>query len=66
MILKFATKRDTNGNRLFLGFDNVKCIYALESASWYSVEDVTIVTRKERQKLIEACEKEGFKRVDTI
>jgi len=66
MIIKFATKRDRNGNRYYLGIDTEKKVYALTSSHWYSREDITEVTQRDRRKLIEAVRADGYKEVDSI
>lgn len=66
MILKFATKRDVNGNRYFLGIDTGAECFALESYHWYSREDIIEISKKDRRALIEQLENNGFKRVDYI
>ena len=53
MILQFATKRDRNGNRKFLGIDTGAQCYATESRSWYTKNDIIEITGKERNSLIE-------------
>ena len=66
MIIKFATKRDRNGNRYYLGIDTKKEVYAVTPLHWYSREDITEVTQRDRRKLIEAVKADGYKEVDSI
>ena len=66
MIIKFATKRDRNGNRYYLGIDTKNKVYAVTSSHWYSREDITEVTQRDRRKLIEAVKADGYKEVDSI
>ena len=66
MILKFATKRDRNGNRYYLGIDTKKKVYALTPSHWYSREDFTEVTKGDRRKLIEAVKADGYKEINAI
>lgn len=66
MIIKFATKRDRNGNRYYLGIDTEKKVYALTSSHWYSREDFTEVTKGDRRKLIEAVKAEGYTEIFSI
>lgn len=66
MILKFATKRDCNGNRYYLGIDTKSKVYAVTPSHWYSREDITEVTQRDRRKLIEAVKADGYKAVDYI
>lgn len=67
MLMRYATKRDINGNRYFLGFDTDKKIYALESRSWYGKADLDAeITRKERRAMVEKLEKAGYTEQDNI
>lgn len=66
MILKFATKRDKNGNRYFLGIDTKNKIFSRESAHWYSREDITEITKTDRRKIINQLESENYKEIDNI
>lgn len=67
MFLEFATKRDRNGNRYYLGIDTEKKIFSRERGRWYSREDLTAeITRKDRRKLIEALEADGFKEIEYL
>lgn len=66
MILKFATRRDTNGNRYYLGIDTKNKVYAVTPSHWYSREDITEVTQRDRRKLIEAVKADGYKQVNSI
>lgn len=66
MILKFATKRDQNGNRYFLGIDTENKTYSKESAHWYSREDITEVSKKDRHKLLDILESENYTEVNHI
>lgn len=66
MILKFATKRDKNGNRYFLAIDTDKKIFSRESAHWYSREDITEVSKTDRRKMIDQAEAANYTEVDYI
>ena len=66
MILKFATRRDVNGNRYYLGIDTKNKVYAVTPSHWYSREDINEVTQRDRRKLIEAVKADGYKAVDFI
>lgn len=67
MMIRFATKRDRNGNRYFLGLDTEKKIFSRESAHWYSREDLTAeVTRTQRRRIIEQLETEGYTEIEHI
>lgn len=66
MIMKFATKRSANGYRKYFAIDTNRREYATESAHWYCREDFTEITNKDRHRMIEQVEKEGYSRVDYI
>lgn len=65
MILEFATKRDRNGNRYYLGIDTDRKVYSLGRGRWYSREDITEITKTDRRRLIEKIEAE-YKRIDYL
>lgn len=65
MILEFATKRDRNGNRYYLGIDTDRKVYSLERGHWYSREDIAEITKTDRRRLIEKIETE-YKRIDYL
>lgn len=60
MIMKYTTKRDINGNRYILEVDFDKKIYAKTPLHWFNREDYIEVTRKDKWKIEEALEKDGF------
>ena len=67
MIERFATKRDINGNRYFLGIDHEKRVFSRESAHWYSRADlVAELTRKQRRAIIEQLEDAGYAEINYI
>ena len=66
MIIKFATKRDQNGNRYFLAFDTERKEYARESAHWYSRDEVVEITKMCRRALIEKLQAEGYTEINNM
>lgn len=60
MLLEFATKRDRNGNRYYLGFDTDKKVFARERSHWYSREDITEISKTDRHKIIDQLETAGY------
>ena len=64
MILKFATKRDRNGNRYYLLIDTEKKIFSRQPHHWFSREDFTEVTKTDKRRLIETLEKGGYTETD--
>ena len=66
MILKFATKRNVNGNRKYLVFDTEAKQYARESSHWFCREDFVEVGVKDLRKLTETVRDEGYMEVDNM
>lgn len=66
MILKFATKRDVNGNRYYLGVDTENKTFARERSHWYSREDISEISKTDRRKMIDQLENEGYNEIDRI
>lgn len=66
MILEFATKRDVNGNRYYLGIDTEKKSFSRERGHWYSREDITEISKADRRKIIEQLENAGFTETEKI
>ena len=64
MILKFATKRNINGNRRYLIFNTKTKQYATESAHWFCREDFVEIALVDLRKLVNTCKSEGYKQVD--
>lgn len=55
MILKFATKRNQNGNRTYLGINTTTREYAREPQSWYCKEEIIEVSHKDLRKILQSC-----------
>ena len=51
MIIRFATKRDINGNRKILIVDLDKKCYSRESSHWFCREDFAEVSKTDFKKL---------------
>ena len=66
MILEFATKRDVNGNRYYLGVDTENKTFARERSHWYSREDIFEISKTDRRKMIDQLENEGYNEIDRI
>lgn len=66
MILKFATKRSANGYRKYLALDTDRKQYATESAHWYSRDDITEISNKDRRRIMEQVERAGYSRINYI
>lgn len=66
MIMKFATKRNVNGNRKYLVFDTEIKQFARESSHWFCREDFMEVGVKDLRKLTEMVKGEGYTEVDNM
>lgn len=64
MILEYATKRDINGNRYYLGIDTDKKVYSRERGKWYSREDIVEISKADRRKVIDCLIAAGFTEID--
>lgn len=60
MVLEFATARNKNGNRLYLGVNTEDKTFSRERGAWYSRADVIQITKKERRAIIERAEAAGY------
>jgi len=67
MIMRFATKRDINGNRYFLGIDTDNKTFARESAHYYCKDDLDgELTKTKRHAFIDRLIDNGFSEIDHI
>ena len=66
MVIKFATKRDRNGNRYYLGIDTDRKLYAVTASCWYGRADVIEVTKGDRGKLIKSIKEQGYTEIFSI
>lgn len=66
MILKFATRRDNNGNTYFIVLDTDNKTYSENTSGFYHKEDFFQITRRERRAIKEKARAEGYKEVDSI
>lgn len=60
MILEYATRRDKNGNRYYLGIDNETFIFSRERGRWYSRADIIEISKKDYHKIIEQLQRAGY------
>lgn len=60
MILKFATKRDINGNRYYLAIDTENKTFSRLPRHWFCREDFIEVTKTDKRRLIETLKKDGY------
>ncbi len=66
MILKFATKRNVNGNRTYLEIDTTTREYARQSRSWYCKEEIIEVSHKDLHKVLQSCIDNSYSEVSYI
>lgn len=64
MILKFASKRNQNGNRKYIAIDTNKSEYARQPQSWFCREDIIEISFKDFRKLLQACKDNNFLEVE--
>lgn len=64
MIIKYSTKKDINGNRYFLGIDTDKKVFSRESAHWFCREDIIEISRKDRRRIVDELENNGYTEID--
>lgn len=64
--LEFATKRDRNGNRYYLGIDTETKTFSRERSHWYNREDITEISKTDRRKMIDQLETAGYTEVNYI
>ena len=63
MIIKYTTKRDANGNRYTLVIDHDNKEYKPDYNAAYDYSDYITITRRDREKLIEACTAAEYARI---
>lgn len=63
-LLEFATKRDVNGNRYYLGINYENKTFSRERGMWYSKEDIIEIKKSDRRKLIDKLENMGFSEIE--
>ena len=64
MIIEYATRRDVNGNRHYLGVGNEIFVFSRERGSWYGRDDVIEISKKDYRKMIERLERAGYTEVE--
>ena len=63
MLLEFATKRDRNGNRYYLGVDTENKTFSRQCSHWYCREDIVEIGKRDRNKIIEQLETANYKEI---
>ena len=64
MVFEYATRRDVNGNRLYLGIDNDNFIFSRERGTWYSRADVIEISKKDYHKLLADVQRAGYTEIE--
>lgn len=65
MIIRYACKRNPNGNRSLIIVDHEKKIYSRTAAHWFCRDDFIEISKTDRDKLITWLNIAGFAEVDT-
>ena len=66
MLIKYATKRDINGNCKYLAVDHARKEYATSPHGYIYRADVIEVKAADLRKIKAAAESAKYKRVDTL
>lgn len=66
MEIRFATKRDINGNRIYLGIDTAAREYARMPHGFLCKGDFVEVTRKELHQLLQKCIDDEYMEVTSM
>ena len=66
MTLEFATKRDVNGNRYYIGINYENKTFSRNRGKWYGREDIIEISKKDRRKLIEQLENNNFREIESM
>ena len=66
MIIAFATKRNPNGYRKYLGIDTDNKTFSRWLSCWISREDFTEISATDRRAMIEKLEKAGFTEIEQM
>ena len=64
MVFEFATRRDKNGNRYYLGIDNDNFTFSRQRGKWYGRDDIIEISKKDRRKLIEQLDRAGYTEIE--
>lgn len=66
MLLRFATKRSSNGLRKYLNIDTENKLFSTDNLHWLCRGDFSEVTKKDRDFMIIQCEENNYIRVDRL
>lgn len=66
MLLRFATKRSSNGLRKYLNIDTENKLFSTDNLHWLCRGDFSEITNKDRTFLIIQCEDSNFTRVERL
>ena len=64
MILEYATRRDKNGHRYYLGIDNEIFVFSRERGAWYTRADIIEISKKDYHKIIEKLQHAGYTEIE--
>lgn len=63
MILKFATRRDTNGNTYFIVLDTERKQFSEMPSGFYHKDDYMQITRRELRAIKEKARADGYEAI---
>lgn len=66
MLLKFATKRNTNGNRLYIAIDTENKTYSLMPRSWLCKGDFVEITRTALKQIEDKAKLDNYTYVGSL
>lgn len=64
MVFEYATRRDINGNRYYLGIDNETFIFSRERGSWYGRADIIEISKRDYHKILEQLQRAGYTEIE--
>lgn len=66
MLLKFATKRNVNGNRLYIAIDTENKTYSLMPRSWLCKGDFVEITRTALRQIEDKAKSDNYTYVGSL
>lgn len=66
MLVRYCTRRDTNGNTYFLIIDHEKKVYARQPAGFFHRSDYTQITKKDIHKNLDFLKTFSYKEVNAL
>lgn len=66
MIIKFATKRNSNGHRAYIALDTDRREYSTNPALWLCREDFAEISKRDLDRIRDKAKQDGFKEIDAL